>query len=114
MAVKIHSGMFNKRVVFKQPIETKNNEGGREIAYPTSTITTWAYVKPINQVRALEADSTALIGSMKVGVRYRANTAVITKDWLLVIDGVEHVLHSHERVNYEKDVIEFIAKSKTT
>jgi SPP1 family predicted phage head-tail adaptor len=104
------TGDYNRRVTFKQPATTVNDEGGPETTY-TTAFETWAKIKRTNQVRALEANAIALIDSDTLSVRYAANRLAITKDWLVNYDSKDHVIHS---INSESkaDVV-FIVKAKS-
>lgn len=104
------SGDYNRKVIFKAPTTIKNDEGGEEVTYPDNTVETWAKIKRTNQVRALEANSTALINSDIVTIRYTEGRLAIEEDWLVSYNGVDHVIQS---INPEsKTEIVFIVKGK--
>ncbi len=104
------TGSYNRRVIFKTPSITVNNEGGQETSY-TTAFTTWASIKRTNQIRALEANVTALIDSDTLKVRYAADRLTVAKDWLVNYDSKDHVIHS---INSEsKSEVVFIVKAKT-
>ena len=103
------SGDYNRKVIFKSPTITQNDEGGEETTYEEE-ITTWAKVKRTNQFRALEAGSAALIDSDTLTIRNSNDRASINKDWLVNYDGKDHVIHSINSEN--KREIVFIVKAK--
>lgn len=104
------SGDYNRKVLFKVPTVTQNDEAGEVTTYADG-IETWAKIKRNNQYRALEAGSDALIDSDTVTIRNAANRQDINKDWLMNYDGKDHVIHSIDRET-EKTEIRFIVKAK--
>jgi SPP1 family predicted phage head-tail adaptor len=103
------TGEYNRRVIFKEPTITVNDEAGQEVSYATA-FTTWGKIKRTNQFRALEANVTTLIDSDTLTVRYAANRLEVDKDWLVNYDGKDHVIHS---INSEsKKEVVFIVKAK--
>lgn len=103
------SGDYNRKVIFKSPTTIKNDEGGEEVTY-SDTITTWAKIKRTNQVRALEANSTALINSDVVTIRYADDRLAIVEDWLVNYNSVDHVIQSIDPTS-KKEIV-FIVKGK--
>jgi len=111
MGLNIGAGDLIRNVVFKAPVTTKNDQGTKIVSYPVITLSLWAAVKVVNQFRALEAGVSALIDSKEIIVRWAADRQAITKDYLLVVDNIEHVIQSLEVV--EDKWLKVIAKSKT-
>lgn len=104
-----NAGDYNRKVVFKAPTITQNNQGGEKTTYEDQ-ITTWAKIKRTNQFRALEAGSAALIDSDTLIVRNSLDREAINKDWLVNYDNKDHVIHSINSEN--KTEIVFIVKAK--
>lgn len=104
------SGDYNRKVTFKQPEITQNDQGGESTTYE-EFLTTWAKIKRNNQYRALEAGSATLIDSDTVKIRKAANREAINLDWLVNYDGKDHVIHS---IDSETEITEiwFIVKAK--
>lgn len=105
------TGDYNRKVIFKEPAFSQNDEGGEETTYPTETLGTWANIKRTNQVRALEAGATALINSDVLKIRLAADRLLINENWIVVYDGKEHLIHSIDASS--KVEIVFIVKAKT-
>jgi SPP1 family predicted phage head-tail adaptor len=103
------SGELNRKVNFKKPTESINDEGGRENTYVAELTSIPAKIKRNNQLRALEAGAVALINSDTVTIRNSANRDQITKEWLVTYDSKDHVIHSMDR---EDEQVKFIVKAK--
>jgi head-tail adaptor len=103
------AGELNKKVYFKKPTQTVNDEGGIESTYVAELSSIPAKIKRNNQIRAFEAASEALINSDTVTVRNAANRDQINKDWLVTYDSKDHVIHSISAT--DEDVV-FIVKQK--
>lgn len=108
---KPSSGDLRHKVVFKQPTSSLNDEGGKEVSY-TEAFTTWAAVKAFNMHRTTEANATALIGALDFYVRYSADRAAITKEWLINYNSKEYVIHEIEPIDQLEKFIRFTAKTK--
>jgi hypothetical protein len=107
MAVK----NYNRKVIFKAPVVTPDDQGGRDVTYPANTLETWADIKRTNQYRALEANATALIDSDVLTIRYADGRELLGKDHIVVYDSKEHVIHSIKVIGRKE--IEFIVKAKS-
>lgn len=112
MASKIHSGDLKFRVAFKAPEETVNSEGGRELAYPDTTIETWSAIKDVRQYRTSEGEAVSLIGIKEFFIRWTEEREAIGKDWLLVYRGDEYTIHEAANLNNEKVFIRIVARKK--
>lgn len=93
MAVTIHSGDLKHKIALKEPTVTKNDEGGQEFSYPSNTIVTFAAIKSIRRYRTSEAEATAIIGIKEFFIRWTKGREAINKNWLLVWDAKEYVIH---------------------
>lgn len=114
MAVsKVDAGDLNRRVVFKQPTSSLNDEGGTEITY-AAAFETWANVKKFNQYRTTEAGADVLIGSLDFTIRWSGAREAITKDWLIEYDGEDYVIHQIEHLDQDQRFIRFTARSRGT
>ena len=91
--MKLGAGDFKKKVAFKQPTETQNEEGGTEKDFVTS-ITTWAAEKTWSQARAVEVGNVDLVNTKIIYIRYAQARAVIDKDWLVEMDGKRYTIFS--------------------
>lgn len=113
MAVKLHSGLLKQRVEFFEPTTTVNDQGGKDKTYSVA-ISTRAYVTATDDFRAQMANATALVGTVRVFIRFRASALLIRKDWLIRYNGKDHVIHSIGSAEGEdkKTYLEFLAKSK--
>ena len=103
------TGELNRKVNFKKPTESVNDEGGRENTYVAELTSIPAKIKRNNQLRALEAGAVALINSDTVTIRNAENRDQITKDWLVTYSGKDHVIHS---INADEVQVVFIVKAK--
>ncbi len=103
------TGELNRKVNFKKPTESTNDEGGRENTYVAELTSIPAKIKRNNQLRALEASATVLINSDTVTIRNAANRDQIDKDWLVTYDSKDHVIHS---INQDEVQVVFIVKAK--
>jgi hypothetical protein len=79
-------------VIFKQNVETVNDEMGLENSY-TTALETYASVKRISQSRVIEAGIDSLIEADLVEVR-NLDLDGLNKDWLVEYDGKDHTIHS--------------------
>jgi hypothetical protein len=123
MAVKINSGDLTHKVVFKQPVSSLNNRGGRVFSYglqetgggdPVNVwIMTWAAVRAFNEHRVSEVNAVALIGSLDFYIRWSAEREAIDKDWLLVYKGEDYTIHQIELIEQKTRFIRFTAKVKS-
>lgn len=105
----VDSGQYNRKVIFKKPTTTVNDEGGQSAAY-ANELTVWAKIKRNNQVRALEANATALINSDTLIIRNADDRPQINKNWLVNYDSKDHVIHSIDDSNVTE--VLFIVKAK--
>lgn len=104
------AGRLQHQVTFKAPVVAQNEEGGPEVSYPVETFIAWAQVVRVNQFRALEANATALIDSDRFTIRWSLDRERIKKDWQMLHEGREYVIHSIE-VEKGKE-IRILAKAK--
>ena len=112
MAVKIHSGMLNKSVVFKQPISSLNNEGGEVITHEPE-ITTRACVVEAGRFRRTQLGQTYAVGEKDFYVRYASDRAAIKTDWLIEYKSQDYVINEIEQVEEKEVFIRFTGKLKT-
>jgi head-tail adaptor len=112
MAVKIDAGELRRVVTLRQPTNTRNAEGGKEITY-TDAVTARAKIEKSN----LKSDAfrtgsiaPALLNTDIITMRYATDRAAITKDWLVNYDSADHVVHSIEVIG-EREFIKLIVKS---
>jgi head-tail adaptor len=103
------AGELNKKVHFKKPTQTINDEGGTENTYVAELSSIPAKIKRNNQSRALEAGATVLINSDTVTIRNADNRDQIDKNWLVNYDSKDHVIHSIDATEQE---VKFIVKAK--
>ena len=103
------AGELNRKVNFKKPTESVNDEGGRENTYVAELTSIPAKIKRNNQHKALEAGATVLINSDTVTIRNSENRDQINKEWLVTYDSKDHVIHS---INQDEVQVVFIVKAK--
>jgi SPP1 family predicted phage head-tail adaptor len=103
------TGELNRKVHFKKPTTTQNDQGGVENTYVAELSSIPAKIKRNNQLRALEAGAIVLINSDTVTIRNSTNRDQITKEWLVTYDSKDHVIHSMDR---EDEQVKFIVKAK--
>lgn len=115
MAVEITSGDLKYKVLFKQPVSSLNDEGGKEFSFspPASTIEKNAAVRNASNNRATEARATALSEALDIFVRYSASMDVVTKDSLITYNSEDYVIHQIEHVDQRKEWIRYTAKVRT-
>jgi head-tail adaptor len=108
----ISAGDLKRSVTLRQPTATRNAEGGKEITY-TDAATVRAKIQKSN----LKSDAgrtgeiaPALLNTDIITMRYAAGR-VPTKDWLVMYDGDEHVIHSIEVIG-EREFIKLIVKAR--
>ena len=94
------------KVLFKLPSTSQNDEGGIEVDTYTTTITTWAFVREVNQARAVEITGSALLHTKEIYIRWAEARDVITKDWLVTYRGEDYVIHEKEYLHVHPDVAE--------
>lgn len=111
MAVKTSSGELNRKVVFKQPVSSLNDEGGQERSF-TTAFSTFAKVGRFNQFRSTEANVTDLTSALDFSIRWSQSRESITKDWLIEYNGADYTIHLIEFVDQQKQFIRFTAKTK--
>lgn len=114
MAVKINSGDLNRKVVFKQPTSSLNDQKEKTLTY-SDAFTTFAAVKKFNKNRTTEAHATALIGSLDFYVRSNTDRQAVTEEWLIGLDGKDYVIHEIEPVEMQDTkatFLRFTAKAK--
>ena len=112
MAVTIHSGELRHQITFKEPVSSLNNQAGRELTYPTDTLTAMARVDKFNQYRATEAEVTALTGALDFYVRHSEAREAIDKEWLIVFNAKEYTIHAIEPVEQRQRFIRFTGKTR--
>ena len=105
----VMTGELNRKVFFKKPTTTVNDEGGQEKTYVAELSSIPAKIKRNNQLRALEAGATVLINSDTVTIRNANNRDQIDKDWLVTYDSKDHVIHSIDATDAQ---VKFIVKAK--
>lgn len=103
------TGELNRKVNFKKPTQSVNDEAGIENTYVAELTSIPAKIKRNNQLRALEAGATVLINSDTVTIRNANNRDQINKDWLVTYDSKDHVIHS---IDAKPEEIKFIVKAK--
>ena len=115
MAIRttIDAGRLNRRVVFKKPVSSLNNEGGQEVTY-SPEVTTLAFVTKFIQSRATEAENTALTDAFDFYIRWNDARSEIDKDWLIEYKGNDYVIHLIETIDQEPRFLRFTAKSRGT
>lgn len=110
MAVTISSGELRKKVVFKQPVSSLNDEGGQERIF-TTAFETFAKVDKFNQFRGTEANVTDLTSALDFYIRWAATREAVNKDWLIEYNGEDYVIHQIEPVEQKQKFIRFTGKS---
>lgn len=103
------SGQLNRKVHFKKPTMSVNDEGGPERTYVAELSSIPAKIKRNNQIRAFEASATVLINSDTVTIRNANNRDQINKEWLVTYDSKDHVIHS---IDATPEEVKFIVKAK--
>lgn len=107
----IAAGELTKKVVFKQPTSSLNNQKEKIITYSDS-ITTFAKVDRFNQYRTTEAEASTLIGALDFYVRYSVERSAINKNWLITYSGKDYTIHKIELIEQKQMFIRFTAKAK--
>lgn len=104
--MKVHAGQLKRNITLKQPVSSRNTEGGKEKTFTEVT-----------QARARITSSTArkydvepvLLHTDDVVFRYSETRGAITKEWVINYDNMDHVIHSIEFFGPEnKDFIKVI------
>ncbi len=94
MAVNnISAGELNRTIILRVPTTVVNTEGGKERTFVDGE-SVRAKIERTNQVRAIDT-SSGLLNTDVVIIRYRSSR-VVTDEWLLKYDGVDHTIHSVE------------------
>lgn len=110
----ITAGDLKDKVVLKKPVQSTNVEGGITTTYPANTLTVFGCVRSIDQRRVMEAGTDALIDAKELFIRDASNRQEITKDWLVVHNGMEYIIQSKEQVQNRFFFLRFVIKSKGT
>lgn len=82
---------LNHVVTLRQPLVTVNDEGGKETFY-IDRDQAFAKVRPVSQFRTFD-DRVVMITTKEVTVRYSPARRAIDKNWRIVHEGQEHVIH---------------------
>lgn len=82
---------MNQFVTLREPLIMMNDEGGKEIYYQDRE-QAYAKVRPVSQFRTFD-DRVVMITTKEVTVRYSPQRRTIDKNWRIVHEGKEHVIH---------------------
>src|SRR6476660_8981865 len=111
----IRTGDLRRKVLFKEPTSSLNDEQGIELSYdpPASTLNPWAAIRNIDVRRITEANQTFLVGAKDFYIRWSNAAEAITKDWLIEYKNQDWVIAEIEQINEEDRFIRFTAKTRS-
>lgn len=103
------AGELKRKVVLKQPTESRNTEGGKETTY-TSLPQVRAKIERTN-LRLMEV-APVLLNTDTVTIRYSDAVKDVNINWLVNYDSKDHVIHQRNYLGLEeKEWIELIVKN---
>jgi hypothetical protein len=98
-------------ITLKPPTITVGTRGNEVVTYPEDDwISCYAFVRPGNNIRALQEANLTYDNIVSIYMRYNAN---LKGNWLIAYDGFDYTLHSSTNVDAVNRFIDVLCYAKT-
>ena len=103
----VAAGQFRDRATFQTELKTPTSSGGNTITW-SDAFTVWAHLREQRGRERLEAGRPESGMPAILRVRCSSETAQITVDWRVLIDGVPYAIRSVSQPDRRRRVVEMV------